>query len=221
MNYLTHTTTTARALMLGVVLMASLATNSANAASIFLDTLLGGGSVVSGDLTFYDFVYSPNTNAPAPDLITVQAVPQGIKFAVPLLLVDQGVIDFDIIYKVTGAVSVESATLTSIGFGNNGGFTTVIQNINEGNTLLAAINNNFINGGGWNYDTTSLSATLPLTISTDVGLIGGGGTASLSDWTQTFNTAKASSPIPAPAAGLAGLALLGLIIAKRRWVDSL
>lgn len=213
MTISTHMVRLLRTVIFSWVCLAAAYAGTADADTIFLDSLLGGGAVTSGDLTFYDFEYSPNSNAPGAEFISVQAVSQGIKFAVPLLQVGTGVVDFDITYKVAGLGGPGLAGLSSVGHGDDGGFTTIIQNINAGTDLLATINNNFIDGGGWNFDSAEFSGVSPLKITTDVGLWAGGGTASLSDWTQTFGV----SSIPAPAAGLGGMVLLGLVMARRRW----
>jgi len=201
-----------RALPMLAAAVLLLAAAPARAASTTLDSLLGGDVFTSGDLMFSNFAYSPNTNAPAAAGITVLAVDRGIKFAVPLLQVGPGNIDFDITYDVMGAGPLSPATLTSIGHGSGGGFVTIIENINHGNTLVASLNNHFINSGGWNFDQANLPPLAKLTVSTDVGLAGGNGVATLSDWTQRFGPVSA---IPTPAAGLGGVVLLSLIIAQR------
>lgn len=199
-----------------------------------LGSLIGGGSVVSGNgtIVFSDFQFTPNANAPAAADIEVIALDSGLLFGTPIFTDSTtGIIDFDVVYKATGiGTYIERAELDSLGAQSNNGQASVVKTISDtANNQLASLSSVFSNAA--NASNGGVAAFAPqgaVYISNAFLGNGFGGSASLTQTRQTFGTtqeetnelALASVPapaaIPSPTAALAGIALLGAMGMRRR-----
>lgn len=190
---------------------------SAQAASTTLQALIDGDTITSDNIEFFDFSYSPNTNAPAASDVTVSTVANGLKFSVPLLVItgDDDIIDFDVEFraKKPGHEFV-AASLESVIGQEATGLVEIIEDIDTtGGSGLADLSNFATSNVLKNSDSTTFDATEIIRVTKDIGLSAGDdGFADLSDFTQKFRTRV----VPTPTAALAGVTLVGLLGLRRR-----
>ena len=190
---------------------------ASQAESVTLDTLLDGGTVTSGSLTFSEFSYLPFLNAPLAQNIGVMDIDGGIGFGTPLLATGTEAIDLVISFKVTSASPITSIGLASTAdFGGNGQV-AVIENVSSNGVTFATFSNIFDKNLLIAETTEDLGAGYTeLFITKDIGLAAKGGFAALSDFRQTFTFGDANV-IPTPSAAAAGcVALIGFAVRRRR-----
>ena len=95
---------------------------ASQAESVTLESLLDGGTVTSGSLTFSEFSYLPFLNAPVAANIGVSWTSTAASASVtPLLVTGSEAIDFVVSFKVTSATPITSIGLASTAdFGGDG-----------------------------------------------------------------------------------------------------
>jgi MYXO-CTERM domain-containing protein len=194
-----------------------------------LDTLLGGGSLVSnnGKLVFSDFSFTPIQNAPASSNIEIITLDSGLLFGTPIFTASAtGIIDFDIAYKVSAIDSkIVSARMQSTGSGTGTGAAGIFKVIEDANGQgLANMTNAFTSSTTLSNAETFFAGQGSILVRDDVFANAGvNGTAGSSDFRQIFGledggtgTSATPTAIPSPTAALGGLALLGFAGLRRR-----
>ncbi len=179
-----------------------------------LDTLLGGGSLFSnnGKLVFSDFEFTPIINAPAASDIEILTLDNGLLFNSPISTdANSGSIDFDISYKVAGVKvqlnSVKMQTTGSSTGGGQAGVFTAIENLGNLTNTFSGTSTTYILMGSRNFAPQDY-----IYVRDEIFATPNNGTAGITDFSQTFDTAA----VPTPTAALAGFALLGVVGMRRR-----
>lgn len=195
-----------------------------------LDTLLGGGSLLSNDgkLVFSDFEFTPVTNAPSASDIEIMALDSGLLFGTPTFTKSvTGIIDFDISYKVSGVdAQIFSATTTAQASVSGSGEVLLSKTIaGANNQVLANLS------GGISSSASSSTSEVQLTPQNSVLVSDGIYASSVESISsavsaaQTYSTSsdEIAEPlsidpgsVPSPTAALAGMVLLGAMGVRRR-----
>ena len=204
-----------KALMVAAALYVGTVSSHAN--SVTLESLLDGGTVTSGQLTFSEFSYLPFLNAPIAANIGVLDIDGGIGFGAPLLATGSEAIDFVVSFKVTSATPITSIGLASTADFGGDGEVAVIENVSSNGVTFATFSNIFDKDLLIAETTEDLGAGYTeLFIAKDIGLSANGGFAALSDFRQTFTFGN-GNVIPTPSAAAAGcVALIGFAVRRRR-----
>ncbi len=195
---------------------------TAQAASVTLQSLLGGGTITSGNILFSDFSFTALTPVTVdPGSIFVNNNTPGTlefsgSFAVPTSA--GTVFDALLSFKAYSVFGITGVALESTA-GTAGTGQAFIGEVVKDATTGAGLGNlaNLFNSAiTWDSDAISFGQVDSVLVRKDISLsMGSKGVAVLSDFQQTFTTGN-GSVIPTPAAGLAGLSLLGLVLATRR-----
>jgi len=194
-----------------------------------LDSLIGGGSVLSdnGTLVFSDFQFTPTTNAPSAADIEVIAMDNGLLFGTPIFTDSTtGIIDFDVAYKVTGVdTQIQSVASESTGSSTSDGSASVEKTIlDAANTELASLTNLFSDGATVSTGTAAFAPQDAVYVTDEFIGNPSNGSSELSQTQQTFETTKeltlspetTPTAIPSPTAAIAGIVLLGAMGIRRR-----
>lgn len=200
---------------------------TSSAASVTLESLLGGNTLTNGDLVFSDFSYQSLTplTVPANSIFVNSDTPNRLEitgsFAVPASSGD--VLDSILQFRVTSTLGITGVGLQSTAGTVGTGQVFIAEVINDGSTGngVANLANLFNSVITHDQDNVSFAALNSLLIRKDISLSAGNdGLAALSDFNQTFTTGTGTTDpgtvIPTPAVGLAGMALLGVVMATRR-----
>lgn len=186
-----------------------------------LDTLLSGATLFSnnGKILFSDFEFTPILNAPEASDIEVVTLDDGLLFESPVSA-DSNTdgIDFDISYKVSGIdVQLNSVQMQSVGSSSGSGKTEIYKVVENGrNQSIADLTNAYDAFSAFMSSGDGFDPQAYLYVKDDVMVSSnGGGTAGLSEFSQTFGTTSFSA-VPTPTAALAGMALLGVVGIRRR-----
>lgn len=198
-----------------------------------LDSLIGGGSVLSqnGTLSFSDFQFTPTTNAPSAANIEVIALDNGLLFGTPIFTNSTtGIIDFNVAYRVTGIdTQIQGVESQSLGSSSNGGSASVETTVLDAASIqLASLTNIFSDDTTVTVDAAAFAAQDEISISDTFLLDLSSGSADVIQNLQTFETIEIAeeqeegqpetSPtaIPSPTAAIAGVLLLGAMGVRRR-----
>jgi|GEM_PF-3569461 len=191
---------------------------SAMAATTTLDTLLGGGSIVSynGLLTFSDFSYYGGLNAPDASEIGVTTDNANdancITFATPSFFSFDKNLDLTIEYVVTAAAGykIVGVEMKSTGDADGTGAAGVYKVVED----TASLKNIFLEAFVNSTESKDLPPAQAYLIRDDAFVVPGrDGFGGLSDITQCYELATG---VPTPTAALAGLAMLGFAGIRRR-----
>ncbi len=199
---------------------------TSSAASVTLESLLGGNTLSNGDLVFSDFSYKPLTplTVPAGSIFvnsdTLNTLEFTGSFAVPAS--SGNVLDAILQFKVTSTLGITGVGLQSTGGTAGTGQVFIAEVVRDGSNGngVANLANLFNSVITHDQADVSFGALASLIIRKDISLSAGNGVAVLSDFNQTFTTGTGTTEpgtaIPTPAVGLAGMALLGVVMATRR-----
>lgn len=214
MHSLKHTPSFLRSCTLALLLVFA---GSAQAATVTLQSLLEGGTITSGDILFSDFTFAPLTPVEIdPSTIFVNNnTHNSLQFAGSFAVPTEGGTEFDALlsFKAYSALGIIGVALESTAGTAGTGQVFIGEVVKDANTGdgLGNLANLFNSVVTWDTDSVSFDKSNWVLIRKDISLsAGSNGIAVLSDFSQTFTV------IPTPAAGLAGLSLLGLVLTTRR-----
>ena len=200
-----------------------------------LDSLLGGGVILSGNgsLSFSDFQFTPTTNAPSAADIDVTALNDGLLFGNSVFTNSTtGIVDFNVSYSVTGIdVQIQGVESQSLGSGSNGGSVNIETIVlDAASNELANLTNTFSDNATVADDDVVFAPEAEISISNTFLISFENGSADVSQNLQSFETIETaeeeqeeesqseSSPtaVPSPTAAIAGVLLLGAMGIRRR-----
>ena len=195
-----------------------------------LDTLLGGGSLLSNDgkLVFSDFAFTPITNAPSASDIEISTLDSGLLFGTPTFIKSvTGIIDFDVNYKVSGVdAQIVRSEMTSQGTVTGDGEVLVNKVVaGAGDLVLAHLSSSISSSASSSSSGAQFAPQSSVRVSDSFYASSGGSIASAISTEQSFATAseEVAEPlsidpgsVPSPTAAFAGMLLLGAMGVRRR-----